>query len=221
MTTHHRLSRRLPVFAALGAALLALLPSASSATTYTYTEGSTSDLVPSFSFTTSLNGAALDNLAPGTDITGTVTPFTFEPNASANLGQDQLGFPIGGPWGSAYYFANSGPTVMIGTNASGQITSWAISEGIFASYPAVPGENPNDFFATYTLTTTNLGDTLTLIQDNDAGLAPPGTTSGAGTFSGTPTPVPGPTAGAGIPGLVAAFGGFLAWTRRRKAAAVS
>jgi hypothetical protein len=220
MTTHHRLSQRLPVFAALGAALLALVPTASSATTYTYTEGSAGDLVPSFSFTTSLSDGALDNLAPGTNITGTVTPFTFQPNASAGLGQDQGGFPIGGAFGSAYFYANSGPTVMIGTNALGQITSWTISEGIFASYPAFPGENPNDFYATYTLTTTNLGDSLTLIQDNDVGFAPPGKTSGTGSF-GTPTPVPGPTAGAGIPGLIAAFGGFLAWSRRRKAMAIS
>jgi hypothetical protein len=109
---------------------------------------------------------------------------------------------------------------MIGTNALGQITSWTISEGIFASYPAFPGENPNDFFATYTLKTTNLGDSLTLIQDNDVGFAPPSKTSGAGSF-GTSTAIPGPTVGAGIPGLVAALGGFLAWTRRRKAAAVS
>lgn len=211
MTTHHH-----PVFAALGAALLALLPTASSATSFTYTEGSGSQIVPSFSFTTSLSGSALDNLAPGTNITGTVTPFTFQPTASAGLGQDQAGFPIGGAFGSSYFNVDLGPTVMIGTNAAGQITSWTISEGIFASYPAFSGESPTDFYATYTLTTTNLGDTLTLLVDHDAGFAPPGTTSGAGSFGG-PVGVPGPTVGAGIPGLVAAFGGFLAWTRRRQA----
>ena len=67
------------VSAGLLGALCALLPTVSLATTYTYTEGSSTDIVPSFSFTTSLTGAALDNLAPGTDITATVDPFTFQP----------------------------------------------------------------------------------------------------------------------------------------------
>lgn len=35
----------------------------------------------------------------------------------------------------------------------------------------------------------------------------------------TPNAVPGPMVGAGLPGIVAAFGGFLAWKRRRKIAA--
>ena len=42
---------------------LCALPTASSAAVFTYTQGSASDIVPSFSFTTSLTGAALDETA--------------------------------------------------------------------------------------------------------------------------------------------------------------
>src|SRR5262245_66039081 len=76
----------------VGTAVLGLASTASSATTFTYTEGSATDIVPSFSFTTSLTGAALANLAPGTDITATVSPFTFFPRG---LEQDTAGFPLG------------------------------------------------------------------------------------------------------------------------------
>jgi hypothetical protein len=37
---------------------------------------------------------------------------------------------------------------------------------MFCSYPAVPGENPNDFFCTYDF------NTGTLVTDNDAGFCP-------------------------------------------------
>jgi hypothetical protein len=167
---------------------------------------------------TSLSGAALDNLAPGTDITSTVTPFTFQPVVSAT---DTAGFLLGGPFGSTYFNVDSGPTIKIGTNASGQITSWSIAEGVFVSYPAFSGENPTDFYATYTATTTNLDDSLVLTLDHDAGFAPPGGTSGTGSFGATTVGVPAPVAGAGLPGLIFAAGGLLAWTRRKRQAAVA
>jgi hypothetical protein len=66
--------------------------------------------------------------------------------------QDELGFPLG-------QNSNSGGV-------------------LFCSYPAVPNENPNDFFCTYN------ANTGALTQDNDAGLCP-GTAAGS---AGGPTP---------------------------------
>ena len=165
--------------------LCAMLPASSSATTYTYTQGSATDIVPSFSFTTSLSGTALDNLSPGTNITGTVSAFTFDPRDVPP--SDDFGFPIGGSFGSSYFNVNLTPTVDIGTNALGQITSWNISEGIFASYPAVAGEDPNDFFCDYRASTTTGGNSLSLTLDNDAGLCPAIPASRAGTFAAQQT----------------------------------
>jgi len=196
----------LVAFSLLGM-LLALSPTKASAVVYTFTEGSLSDAVGNFSFATSLSGAQLDNLAPGTNIA--VTNFQFPVNFT--LLQDQGGFLIGqnGPSGFA--------TVAIGTNAAGQITSWSISEGYFASYPAFPGENPTDFYATYTVTTTNTGDSVQLVTDNDAGFAPVGYNTGTGSFAAAVAPVPEPSTWAmtiiGFLGL-----GFIAYRRRNQTA---
>ncbi len=209
------------ISAVLLGALCALLPTVSSATTYTYTEGSATDIVPSFSFTTSLTGAALDNLAPNTDITGTVSAFTFEPRGVPP--EDNFGFALGGPFGSSYFNVSSGPTVLIGTNALGQITAWNISEVIFASYPAVPGEIPGDFFCTYSAGTATGGGSLSLTQDHDAGLCGAGKTSAVGTFAGdsgvaaaTPLPAALPLFATGLGAL-----GLLGWRRKKKAAALA
>jgi hypothetical protein len=198
------------VFVALLSAC-ALLPTASSATSYTYNAAS-GDIIPGFSFTTSLSGAALDNLAL-TDITGTVSPFNLSPTLPPS---DNLGFPLGpgsGPSG--------GLSVLIATNAFGLITSWNISEFFFASYPAVAGENPTDFFCNYTGSTASGGSSLKLTLDNDAGLCPVTTSSLAGTFSGdsgeaaaTPLPAALPLFATGLGAL-----GLFGWRRKRKQAA--
>jgi hypothetical protein len=52
------------------------------------------------------------------------------------------------------------------------------TDPIFCSYPAVPGENPNDFFCTYSKSTG------ALVQDSDAGLCPP---NAVGTSAPSPT----------------------------------
>src|SRR6516164_3003775 len=145
----------LAAVAILMASLFGLANPVFAQTTYSYTQSSTNDIVPSFQFTTSLTGASLNNLPPGTDISSSVTAFTFQPRHVPQ--QDGLGFPIGGPFGSAYFNASK-PSILIGTNASGQITSWTITELVFASYPAVPNENPNDFFCTYNAITKDTGD---------------------------------------------------------------
>jgi hypothetical protein len=61
------------------------------------------------------------------------------------------------------------------------------TDPIFCSYPAVPGENPNDFYCTYG------ASTGVLVTDNDAGLCPAtavGGTPGKGTPSITTTQQP-------------------------------
>ncbi|KAH9213045.1 hypothetical protein DL95DRAFT_303046, partial [Leptodontidium sp. 2 PMI_412] len=55
------------------------------------------------------------------------------------------------------------PQDNLGFSVSSENTS---SDPIFCSYPAVVGEDPNDFFCTYSFTTG------VLVTDNDAGLCP-------------------------------------------------
>ncbi|KAF8182090.1 hypothetical protein BJ912DRAFT_928784 [Pholiota molesta] len=62
------------------------------------------------------------------------------PSAYTCPPQDALGFPLG--------------------------ESNLTTDPIFCSYPAVAGENPNDFYCTYSRTTG------VLVQDHDAGLCP-------------------------------------------------
>jgi hypothetical protein len=166
------------------------------------------DTVQGFSFATSLSGAGLDNLAAGTDITATVTPFAFPVNTNAGFQQDNAGFALGTS------SVTGGLKVLIGTDATGQITSWTISETFFASYPAFAGENPNDFFDNYTVSTTDAGNVVVNIQDNNAGFGPNPTGVGLGSFGAVViAPVPEPSTWAMM--ILGFFGiGFMAYRRR-------
>jgi hypothetical protein len=136
-----------------------------------------------FSFTTSLSGASLDNLPADTNITGSIV---VSINITSGLpAADDLGF-ASADWTLA------SETVEIGTDGSGDVTSWDITGSYFVSFPAVAGENPNDFYGLYSASITNLGDSATLVTDHDAGLAPLSATAAAGTWT-TTNNVPEPT----------------------------
>jgi fibronectin-binding autotransporter adhesin len=154
----------------LSASLSLILPvSLRGGTLYTYSGG-----LVNLNFTTSLTGAALDDLPAGTDITSTLgSSLTITAGKPA---ADNGGF-ASADWALSDY------DFKIGTGATGGVSSWDITGLYFVSFPAVPGENPNDFFGTYNLTLTTAGDSATLITDNDAGFAPTSASSGPGTWS--------------------------------------
>ncbi len=177
----------------------ALLPTVSSATTYTYIPTS-GDLVPSFFFTTSLSGAALDNIPAGTTILGTLTANTFNPVPTTDVGNFAAGFvsPTSGNF-------------EIGTDATGQITSWHIFGNFTALYP---GDNVS---CQYSASTTPGGNLMQLTGASDDGVCRDGAESPAGTFAAeadaATTPLP-----AALPlfASVASLLGFLGWRRKRK-----
>ena len=92
--------------------------------------------------------------------------------------QDGGEFPIGGGLGSGY-LTETPTAVQIGTNSIGQITSWNIAVNIFASFPAVPDEDPEDFYCTYSASSITTVDSVSLIVDNDGGLCPGGVVNAA------------------------------------------
>ena len=167
---------KLAVFLSATGLLCFLTPgSARADEIYTYS----GEVPTSFSITlgTTLTGLALDNLAAGTDISADLVSLMFSGPDSPPL-QDGGEFPIGGSLGSGY-LTETPTAVQIGTDSLGQITSWNIAFNIFASFPAVPDEDPEDFYCTYSASSTTTLDSVSLIVDNDGGLCPGGVLNAA------------------------------------------
>lgn len=153
--------------------------------TYSYQGTAFGTSAITVTFDSSLNASQLADLTPGTDITSSLLSFTM---AYAAPSLDDAGFPVG----ESYF--ESGEDVKIGTNADGKITSWDVSDVLFASYPAAPGEDPTALYCTYTVSTTTSGDSSSLKTDNDVGFCPASaSTSVAGKWTGGTAPTPEPS----------------------------
>jgi hypothetical protein len=155
------------ILAPIGLAVLFLLPPGLSRadTTYTYTGNPFDGFGVEVEFTTALSGAQLFNLPPGTDIGYLLFSLSYPAPP-----QDNAGFAL-----ADHNFEPLPVVLQIGTNGVGNITSWNISQNLFASYPIFAGEDPNDFFCRYSVSTSTNVDQRALIEDHDAGLCPAST----------------------------------------------
>ena len=108
-----------------------------------------------FDFTTNQTLAQLTSLS-SVDISADITANSFV----TNVPQDMAGFALGQSDLSTLH-------IVVTTDASAKLTGLNASGSVyFASYPAFAGENPNDFFCTYSVTAG------ALTQDHDAGFCP-------------------------------------------------
>jgi hypothetical protein len=175
-------------------------------TVYTYTSGNGVDV--SFDLTT----ISPDSIPAGTDIDADIVPGTFSMTYPAPS-EDNAGFALGDN-----IFNTIPPTVEIGTNSIGNITSWDIAATQFATYPAPP--NPTVYSCDYSVTFNPSGGGGPLSLDNDAGFCPSsavgalaiGSWSAYTPVSTTPEPRNSALIGGGLLGLV------LLVTRRKRAA---
>jgi len=177
-------------------------------TVYTYTSSNGVDV--SFDLTT-INP---DSIPPGTDVDADIVPGTFSMTYPAPL-EDNGGFLLGDN-----IFNTIPPTVEIGTNSVGDITSWDIAATQFATYPAPP--DPTVYFCDYSVAFNASGGSALLPTggDHDAGFCPSptgalpatGSWSASVPVSTTPEPRNSALVGGGLLGLVALV------TRRKRAA---
>jgi hypothetical protein len=188
--------------------LFVILPGSLCASTiYTYTSA-TVDI----SFDLTVNP---DSITGGTIIDGDIAPGSFSMTYPPPP-QDNAGFLLGtGPGYQSFTLSE----LQIGTDSGGNITSWDVTGTEFGSYPAFPGENPNDFFCEYNVSFTASGGSGPLSVDNDAGFCPSsnsalatGTWSAVGQVSGVPEPSNSVLLGSGFLGLLVLV------TRRKRAA---